>query len=114
MANVDRVQMEVVTQVIGAVSSVQGGNFKAPTEVLEHVIFDYSASNNNNNVFVEKVKNLGQHIAVSSSIIHYAPTVSYAVRTLNAPAFEAPVNPEKKYKVGYDDIDLREYLDKSK
>ena len=34
MANVDRVQMEVVTQVIGAMSSVQGENFKAPTEVL--------------------------------------------------------------------------------
>ena len=113
MTKLAKVQMDLLTQVRGAMSSGPKKTFKAPTEFLQHVIFDYSASNNNNNVFVEKVKNLGQHIAVSSSIIHYAPTVSYAVRTLNAPAFEAPVNPEKKYKVGYDDIDLREYLDKS-
>ena len=61
----------------------------SPIEVLQHVIFDNSESNNKKNVFVEKVKKLSQHIAVTSSIGNDTPTVAYAVRTLNAPSFEA-------------------------
>ena len=61
--------------------------FKSPTEGLQHIIFDYSASNNNKNVFVEKVKKLSQYIAVSGVIRHDALTGAYAVRALTAPVF---------------------------
>ena len=81
---------------------------------MQHVIFDYSASNNNNNMFMENMKKLSQHIAVSGSIIHDAPTVAYAVGTLTSPAFEVPVNCEKNYKGGYEELELRGYLAKAK
>ena len=45
-------------------------NFKAPTEGLQRVIFDYSAINNNKNVFVEKLKKLIQNISVAGVITH--------------------------------------------
>ena len=77
------------------------------------MIFNYSARKNNKNVFAENVKKLSQHITVSGSIIHYAPTVSYAVSILTAPEFEAPVNPEKNYECGYVELELRELLDKA-
>ena len=67
--------------------------FKAPTEGLQHVMFDYSASNNDKNVFVENVKKLIQNIAVSGSIRHDALTVEYAVSTLTAPVFMVPSKP---------------------
>ena len=86
-------------------------NFKDLTEGLKHMIFNYSAKNKNKNVFVENMKKLCQHIAVSVSIIHDVTTVAYEVRTLNAPAFEAPLNPEKNYKGVYRYMELREYLD---
>ena len=75
-------------------------DFKAPTEGLKHVIFVSSESNNNKNMFVENLKNLSQHIAISGSIKHDAPIVAYAVRTLTAPVFEEPENPEKDYEGG--------------
>ena len=57
---------------------------------MQHVIFDYSASNNNRNVFVENMKKSRQHIDVSGSIRHDAPEVAYEVRTLTAPVFDVP------------------------
>ena len=57
---------------------------------MQHVIFDYSASNKNRNVFVENMKNLRQHIDVSGSIRNDAPEVAYEVRTLTAPVFDVP------------------------
>ena len=78
------------------------------------MIFEYSARNNNKNVFVENVKKFSQHISVSDSIIHDVPTVAYAVSKLTAPAFEASFKPEKSYKGGYKELELREYLDKAK
>ena len=51
-------------------------NFKSPTESLQHVIFDYSASNNNKNMFVENVEKLSQHIDFSCAIRYDAPAVS--------------------------------------
>ena len=63
-----------------------GGNIlKSPTEVLQHVIFNYSAGNNNNKVLVENVKRLSQNIAVSGAIRYDAPKVAYTLRTLTAP-----------------------------
>ena len=50
---------------------------------------------------------MSQHIAVSGSIINDAPTVSYAVRTLTAMAFEAPVRRKKNYEGGYGRLELR-------
>ena len=88
--------------------------FKSPKEGFHNMIFDYSASNKNMNMFVENVTNLSQHIAVSGWIRYDAPTVAYSVRTLNAPAFEVPVKPEKNYKGGYEELHLKEYLDKAK
>ena len=76
--------------------------FQYPTEVLQHVIFEYSASNNNKNVFVENVKKLSQHIAISGAIRYYAPTVAYAVRTLTATKFVVTSKPETEYEGGYD------------
>ena len=40
-------------------SSFRSGKkgFKAPTEGLQYVVFNYTSSNNNKNVFVENVKN---------------------------------------------------------
>ena len=64
--------------------------FKAPTEGLQYVVFNYTSSNNNKNVFVESVKKLSHHIAVSGSIRYEAPTAARAVRTLTAPTFENP------------------------
>ena len=68
---------------------------RAPTEGLQYVVFNYTSSNNNKNVFVESVKKLSHHIAVSRSIRYEAPTAARAVRTLTAPTFEAPTKPEK-------------------
>ena len=72
---------------------------------MQHIIFDYSAINNNKNVFVENVKKLIQNISVSYSIRYDAPTVAYALSTLNAPVFEVPENPEKDYKGGYNKLE---------
>ena len=88
--------------------------FKSPTESLQHVIFDYSASNNNNNMFVDNVKKLIHHIAVSGAIRYDEPKVTYAVSTLTAPVFEVPPKLKKDYKGGYGKLDLRGYLSKAK
>ena len=64
------------------------------------MIFNYSASKNNKNV-VKSLKKLIQHIAVSGSIRHDALTVAYPFRTLTAPVFEVPEDPEKDYDGGY-------------
>ena len=67
-----------------AFSSFRSGKkrFKAPTEGLQYVVFNYT-SNNNKNVFVESVKKLSHHIAVSGSIRYEAPTAARAVRRLH-------------------------------
>ena len=67
--------------------------FKSPTEGLQHIIFDYSASNNNNNMFVNNVKKLIHHITVSGAIIYDEPAVTYAVSALTAPVFMVPSKP---------------------
>ena len=67
---------------------------------MQHVIFDYSASNNNKNVFVENVKNLSQNISVSGAIRYDSPIVAYTVSTFTAPSFVVPENPEKDYGGG--------------
>ena len=74
---------------------------------MQHIIFDYSASNNNKNVFVENMKKLSQNISVSGSIRHDAPTLAYTVSTLTAPVFGVPENPEKYYEGVYDELELR-------
>ena len=94
MAKVAKVHMEVVTPGRGATGSVQEKNFKSPTKSLQHVLFDYSKSNNNKNLFMENVEKLNQYIDVSGSIRHDAPTVVYSVRKLTDPVFEAPAKPE--------------------
>ena len=85
-----------------------------PTEGLQHVIFEHSARNINKGVFMENVKKLIQLTAVLYAIIYDAPTVAYAVSTLTAPVCLLQRNPEKDYKVGYNKLNLREYLEKSK
>ena len=79
--------------------------FKAPTEGLQYVVFNYTSSNNNKNVFVESVKKLSHHIAVSGSIRYEAPTAARAVRTLTAPTFENPAKPEKQEDGGYNELE---------
>ena len=79
--------------------SLGNKTLKLLTEGFQNVFFNYSASNNNNNVFMVNVKILIQHIAVPGTIKHFTPTVAYAVRILNAPVFGVPSNPEKDYKV---------------
>ena len=74
--------------------------FEAPTEGLQHIIFNYSARKNNKNV-VKSVKKLIQYIAVSGSIRHDALAVAYPFSTLTAPVFEVPADPEKDYNGGY-------------
>ena len=64
--------------------------FKLPTEGLQDVIFDYSASNNNNNMLVDNVKKLIHHITVSGAIIYDEPKVTYAVRQLTTLVYEVP------------------------
>ena len=88
--------------------------FKAPIEGLHHVIFDYSDSNNNNNMFLENVKKWIHHIAVSGAIIYDEPTVTYAVRQLTTLIYEVPEKPEKDYEGGYDKLELRGYLSNAK
>ena len=81
-----------------AFSSFRPGKkgFKAPTEGLQYVVFNYTNSNNNKNVFVESTKKLSRHITVSGSIRYEAHTAARAVRTLTAPTFEKPAKPEKQ------------------
>ena len=88
--------------------------FKSPTEGLQHVIFDYSASKNNNNMLVDNAKKLIHHIDVSGAIRYDKSTVTYAVRTLTSPVFEVPAKLKKYYKGGYGELDLRGYLSKAK
>ena len=78
--------------------------FKLPTEGLQHVIFDYSAINNKNNMFVDNVKKLIRHISISCAIRYDEPEVTYAVRTLNAPVFEVPAKLKNDYKCGYGEL----------
>ena len=84
--------------------SLVKNTFKAPTEGLQHVIFEYISSNNNKNVCMENVKKLIHHIAVSGAIRYDALTVEYAVRTLTAPEFVVPENHEKDYEGGYNEL----------
>ena len=93
---------------------MEKNTFKSPTEGSQHLVFDYSTSDNNKNVFVENVKNLSQYIAVSGSVIHDAPIVVYIVRKFTALVFEVPENTEKDYEGGYNKLKLRGYLDNSK
>ena len=88
--------------------------FKLPTEGLQHVILNYSASNNNNNMLVDNVKKLIHHITVSCAIRYDEPAVTYAVRTLTEPVFEVPTKLKKGYKCGYGELYLRGYLSKAK
>ena len=88
--------------------------FKFPTEGLQHIIFDYSASNKNNNMLVDNVKKLIHHITVSGAIIYDEPTVTYVFRTLTEPVFELPTKIKKDYKCGYGELYLRGYLSKAK
>ena len=69
--------------------------FKAPIEGLQYVVFNYTSSSNNKNVFVGSTKKLSHHITVLRSIRHKAPTAVRAVRTLPTPTFDAPVKPDK-------------------
>ena len=59
-------------------------------------MFNYMSSSNNKNVFVESVKKLSHHIAVSGSIVYKDPTAARAARTLTVLMFEAPAKPEKQ------------------
>ena len=88
--------------------------FKAPTEGLQYVVFNYTSSNNNKNVFVESVKKLSHHITVSGSIRHEAPTAARAVSTLTAPTFENPTKPEKQADGGYDELEKDVYMNELK
>ena len=88
--------------------------FKAPTEGLQHVIFNYTNNNSNKNVFVENVKKLSHHIAVSGSIRYEAPTAARAVWTLTAPTFESPTKPEKQADGGYDKLEKDVYMNELK
>ena len=63
---------------------------------------------------MENVKKLIYHIVISGPIRHEKPTVEYTVRTLTASEFDAPLKPENYYEGGYKELELREYLDKSK
>ena len=78
--------------------------FKLSTEGLQHVIFDYSSSNNNNNLFVDNVKKLIHHITVSCAIRYDEPAVTYAVSALTAPVFEVPAKLKNDYKCGYGEL----------
>ena len=101
MAKVAKVPMEAVNPVIGTLGSGQEKRpLRPPIERLQHVIFDYNASNNNNNMFVENVKKLSQHIDISGSVRHDTPTVAYSVRTFTDPVFEVPENSKKEYGGG--------------
>jgi len=99
-----------------AFSSFRPGKkgFKSPTEGLQYVVFNYTSSNNNKNVFVESVKKLSHHIAVSGSIRYEAPTAARAVRTLTAPTFEAPAKPEKQSEGGYNELEKEVYMNELK
>ena len=88
--------------------------FKAPTEGLQHVIFNYTNNSSNKNVFVENVKKLSHQIAVSGSIRYKAPTAARAVRTLTAPTFENPTKPEKQADGGYNELEKDVYMNKLK
>ena len=88
--------------------------FKAPTEGLQYVVFNYTSSNNNKNVFVENVKKLSHHIAVSGSIRYEAPTAARAVRTLTAPTFENPTKPEKQADGAYNELEKDVYMNELK
>ena len=78
--------------------------FKSPTEGLQRVIFDYSASKNNNNMLVDNAKKLIHHIDVSGAIRYDKSTVTYAVRTLTSPVFEVPAKLKNDYKCGYGEL----------
>ena len=81
--NNGQLQMDVVAPVSCAMGPGRAKKtFKSLTEGLQHVIFNYIARNNKNNMFMDNVKNLIHHIAVLGAIIYDAPTVTYAVRTL--------------------------------
>ena len=88
--------------------------FQAPTEGLQYVVFNYTSSNNNKNVFVENVKKLSHHIAVSGGIRYEAPTAARAVRTLTAPTFESPTKPEKQADGTYDELEKDVYMNELK
>ena len=99
-----------------AFSSFRPGKkgFKAPTEGLQYVVFNYTNNNNNKNVFVESVKKLSHHIAVSGSIRYEAPTAARAVRTMTAPTFDQPTKPEKQADGAYDELEKDVYMNELK
>ena len=85
--------------------------FRAPTEGLSHVIFDYNAANKDKNTFMENVKKLSQYIATSAAIKYGAPGVAKAVRTLIVPTFKDPSPPTKdKTTKLYDELEKETYF----
>ena len=59
MAKSDGRSADATKKAFSSFSSFRPGKkgFKAPTEGLQYVVFNYTSSNNNKNIFVEGVKN---------------------------------------------------------
>ena len=82
--------------------------FKAPTEGLQYVLFTTQLVTTAR-FFVENIKKLNHHIAVSGSIKYEAPTAAKSVRTLTVPKFHAPVKPDPTEGGGYDELERDAY-----